>query len=233
VLIAAMAGRPIEPAHPLAGGREAVGRPLAGTRIGVVEELVEPSCEPYVADGFRAALAVLVELGAEVRPVTFEHLRRGPAIHRVVQMAEAATSHAPWFADQAPRYAPDVRTRLEAGRLVPARAYLQAQRARRLVVDELNGVMERERVIALAAPTTPAVAPARGAETLTIAGADRPLRRALMSLVVGLTESGGPVVALPVGEHAGLPFGMQLAGRPGAEPELLRMATAYEAVAET
>jgi aspartyl-tRNA(Asn)/glutamyl-tRNA(Gln) amidotransferase subunit A len=55
VLIAAMAGRPIEPAHPLAEGREAVGRPLAGTRIGVVEELVEPSCEPYVADGFRAA----------------------------------------------------------------------------------------------------------------------------------------------------------------------------------
>jgi Asp-tRNA(Asn)/Glu-tRNA(Gln) amidotransferase A subunit family amidase len=34
-----------------------------------------------------------------------------------------------------------------------------------------------------------------------------------------------------VGEHDGLPFGIQLAGRPGAEPELLRMATAYEAAA--
>jgi aspartyl-tRNA(Asn)/glutamyl-tRNA(Gln) amidotransferase subunit A len=124
-----------------------------------------------------------------------------------------------------------VRTRLESGRLVPARAYLQAQRARRLVVQELNAVMDADRLDALAAPTTPAVAPRRGAVTLHVAGTDLPLRRGLMSLVVGLTESGGPVLALPVGEHDGLPFGMQLAGRPGAEPELLRMATAYEAAA--
>ena len=232
LLLSAMAGQAIEPGPPRASGRGAVGRPLAGTRIGVVEALIDGRCEPYVADGARAALAVLGDLGAEVRPVAFQYLHHGPVIHRLVQMAEAATAHAPWFADQAPRYAPDVRTRLEAGRLVPARAYLQAQRARRLVVQELNAVMDAERLDALAAPTTPAVAPRRGADTLQVAGADIPLRRGLMSLVVGLTESGGPVLALPVGEHDGLPFGMQLAGRPGAEPELLRMATAYEAAVD-
>ena len=231
LLLSAMAGRAIEPGQPRASGREAVGRPLAGTRIGLVEALVDGSCEPYVADGARAALAVLGDLGAEVRPVAFEYLHYGPVIHRLVQMTEAATAHAPWFADQAPRYAPDVRTRLESGRLVPARSYLQAQRARRLVVQELHAVMDAARLDALAAPTTPAVAPRRGADTLHVDGAELPLRRGLMSLVVGLTESGGPVLALPVGEHDGLPFGMQLAGRPGAEPELLRMATAYEAAA--
>ena len=91
--------------------------------------------------------------------------------------------------------------------------------------------MDRERLDALAAPTTPAIAPPRGAETIEVAGEQRPLRRSLMSLAVGLTEGGGPVLALPVGEHEGLPFGMQLAGRPGSEPDLLALATAYEAAA--
>jgi aspartyl-tRNA(Asn)/glutamyl-tRNA(Gln) amidotransferase subunit A len=197
----------------------------------VVENLVEGCCEDYVAVAFREALGVLAGLGADVSPISFEYLHHGPAIHRVVQMSEAATVHAAWFADQAPRYAPDVRTRLETGRLMPARAYLQAQRARRLVVEDLVATMGRERVDVLAAPTTPTTAPERGVDTLRVAGEDRPLRRALMSLVVGLTESGGPVLALPMGEHDGLPFGMQLAGRPGAEAALLQAACAYEAAA--
>src|SRR4051794_28778180 len=216
LLLSAMAGRPVEPEPPRVEGRAAVGRPLSGLRVGVVEEFVD-ACEPYVAEGFRAALAELRALGAQTEPVVFEYLHHVPTIHRVVQMAEAATVHAEWFAGQAPRYAPDVRTRLETGRLLPARVYLQAQRARHLVVREVESVMDRQRLDALAAPTTPTTAPRRGADTLRIAGADQPVRRALMSLVVGLTESGGPVLALPVGEHEGLPFGMQLAGRPGAE----------------
>ena len=229
-LLSAMAGHPVEPAAPRSNGRAAVGRPLAGVRVGVVEELVEGACEPYVAQGVADALGVLRELGADTVPVAPEYLCHAPAIHRVVQMAEAGNAHAPWFADQAPRYATDVRDRLESGRLLPAAAYLRAQRARRLVVEELAALMDDRRLDALAAPTTPAVASRRDADALHVDGAERPLRRALMSLVVGLTESGGPVLAFPVGEHDGLPFGMQLAGRPGAEATLLQMGAAYEAV---
>lgn len=228
-LLSALAGHPVEPAEPRAQGRAAVGRPLEGLRIGVVQELADGACEPYVAHGVEGALGAMRELGARTVPVATSHLRHAPAIHRVVQMAEAGSAHAPWFADQAPRYAPDVRARLEAGRLLPAAAYLRAQRARRLVVDELAAVMDDASLDALAAPTTPAVAPRSDAETLHVDGAELPLRRALMSLVVGLTESGGPVLAFPVGKHDGLPFGMQLAGRPGAEATLLQIGTAYEA----
>jgi aspartyl-tRNA(Asn)/glutamyl-tRNA(Gln) amidotransferase subunit A len=231
VLLHGMAGQPIEPAHPRVTGREAVGRPLAGLRIGVIEELFDGACEPYVADGVRERLETIRGLGAELAPVAFEYLHHGRSIHRIVQLTEAAAIHEPWFADQAPRYAPDVRGRLETGRLLPANVYLRAQRARRLLVDELLAVMDRERLDALAAPTTPAVAPRRGEETVSVAGAQVALRPALVSLVVAVTESGGPVLAFPAGEHEGLPFGMQLAGRAGAEPTLLAVAAACEAAA--
>ena len=229
LLLEAMSGAPVEPAEPLSSGRAAVGRPLEGRRIGIVEELMEGACEPYVAVGVRAALATMSELGATLVPVAFERLRLGGTIHRIVQMVEAAAIHAPWFAEHAPHYASDVRARLETGRLMPGHVYLRAQRARRLLVEELHDVMDRERLDALAAPTTPAVAPPRDAETLRVAGRDVPLRRALVSLVVAVTESGGPVLALPVGTHDGLPFGMQLAGRDGGEGVLLQVAGAYEA----
>jgi aspartyl-tRNA(Asn)/glutamyl-tRNA(Gln) amidotransferase subunit A len=222
LLLAVMRGEPVE-------AEVDGGRPLEGLRIGLAEQLVAERCEPYVAASVDRALAVLRELGAEVAPARFELLHRTGAVHRVVQMSEAASIHGPWFADQAARYAPDVRERLEVGHLIPARAYLDAQRARRLVVEELRAVMEGEGLDALAAPTTPAVAPPRDAQEIEVAGRPVPLRAALQSLTVPLTESGGPVLAMPIGIHEGLPFGLQLAGRPGGEPRLLAIGAAYEA----
>lgn len=224
LLLGVMRGEPVEDDVP-----GAAGRPLDGLRIGLVEELVADRCEPYVAAGVDRALTVLRELGAEVAPARFELLHGAGAVHRVVQMSEAASVHGPWFAEQATRYAPDVRERLEVGHLIPVRAYLDAQRARRLVVEELRAVMEAERLDALAAPTTPGVAPPRDAEEIEVAGRMVPLRAALQSLTVPLTESGGPVLALPIGTHDGLPFGLQLAGRPGGEPRLLAIGAAYQA----
>jgi aspartyl-tRNA(Asn)/glutamyl-tRNA(Gln) amidotransferase subunit A len=227
LLLGVMRGDPIEADVDAAGGR--AGRPLDGMRIGVADALVAEGCESYVAAGVNRALSLLSDLGAEVAPARFELLSRATAVHRIVQMAEAASIHGPWFAEQAVRYAPDVRERLEVGRLIPARDYLDAQRARRLVVDEVRAVMEAERLDALAAPTTPAVAFPRHAEEIEVAGRMVPLRAALQSLTVPLTESGGPVLAMPIGTHEGLPFGLQLAARPGAEPRLLAIAAAYEA----
>jgi Asp-tRNA(Asn)/Glu-tRNA(Gln) amidotransferase A subunit family amidase len=55
------------------------------------------------------------------------------------------------------------------------------------------------------------------------------MRDALMLTTLPLTQSGGPVLALPIGRHEGLPFGMQLAGRPGSDALLLGIGAAYEA----
>ena len=50
-----------------------------------------------------------------------------------------------------------------------------------------------------------------------------------MGITFGLTLTVHPVIVLPCGlDHTGMPFGLQLVGRPGAEPRLLAMAQSLE-----
>jgi Asp-tRNA(Asn)/Glu-tRNA(Gln) amidotransferase A subunit family amidase len=79
-------------------------------------------------------------------------------------------------------------------------------------------LMENEGLAALVAPTTLAVAPRRD-------GHQAAQRHALLHAVLPLSQTGGPVVAVPSGvDAAGLPVGVQLAGRPGDEGALLSLA---------
>jgi aspartyl-tRNA(Asn)/glutamyl-tRNA(Gln) amidotransferase subunit A len=95
---------------------ERLGSATGQWRLGVVEELFEIA-EGYGADGVLEADGEV----AELVPMRFERLRYAGAVHQLVQYAEAAQIHAPWL-DQ--DYAPEVGTRLDAGRLL--RAALQA-----------------------------------------------------------------------------------------------------------
>ncbi len=198
---------------------------VRGLRLGVIEELVDAS-DPYVAEGVSGARDNLESLGADVVPLTFDLLRYANAMHRIVQQAEAARVHAPWFDTQRDRYAEPVRLLLEAGRLIPASTYLSAQQARRLLIEEVERAMTD--VDALLAPSTPIVAPPRDATEVRIRGRTLPLRAALLLCTVPTSELGFPVVSVPIGSHEGLPFGMQIVGRPDSEALLLRIAAACE-----
>jgi len=202
---------------------------LDGLGVGVVAELSGDRCQPYVEAAMETAAGVLRRLGARVRTVSLPLLAHARDAHNPVQMAEAAAVHRHHLAELAPRCAPDVRQRLLAGALVPAATALTAARARRALVDATHATMDRERLDLLLAPTTPGVAPPLDAETMDVRGRPVPLRAALTSLVLPASQLPGPTLALPLGEHEGLPFGMQLTGRPGTEPLVLRAGVAYEA----
>jgi aspartyl-tRNA(Asn)/glutamyl-tRNA(Gln) amidotransferase subunit A len=193
----------------------ALERPELGrVRLGVAEELFE-AAEGYVADGVLAA----ARHAGELVPVRFERLRHAGAVHQLVQYAEAAEIHTPWLDDE---YSPEVRTRLEAGRRLPAGAYLAAQRARRLIIEEVAEKMAG--LDALVAPTVGFVAPAHG--TAQVGG--RPLRAALQECVVPPSELGSPVASVPVGSQDGLPYAMQIIGRPRADALVLALAAKVE-----
>ncbi len=194
---------------------------LAGTRIGLLEEFLD-SCSRSIAAAMRSAADRWADAGAEVVPVEFPRLRYLTPLHQAIQFSEGAAAHRPWFADQLDRYGAGVRERIEVGGALPARDYLLAQRARELVRRETADVMEG--LDALVGPTAPVTAPPLGAETVDVNGQSVPLRPALLSFTVPLTQAGGPVIALPLGEDEGMPFGIQILGAPRSEGRLLGLA---------
>jgi len=198
---------------------------IRGLRLGLVGDLLERA-DPPVAAGVRAAAARLDDLGADVVELRFSLLHHADAIHDLILLSESAQIHAAWFEDQRDRYADRVRDRLEAGFLVPATRYLQAQQARRLLIEEAVATMEG--VDAVLAPATPVVAPPRDATEVIVNGQSESMRTAVISCVLPLTELGWPVLAVPVGFEAGLPYGMQIMGRPCTEPLLMRIGAVVE-----
>jgi aspartyl-tRNA(Asn)/glutamyl-tRNA(Gln) amidotransferase subunit A len=198
---------------------------FSGLRVGVLESLLEAS-EGYVADGVLAAARHFEGLGATVSSAGLPLLQHATAVHQIVQHAEAAAIHRPWFQSQRAHYSDPVRVRLEAGALLPADAYLTAQRARRLLIEQGQELMQD--VDLLLAPSTAFTAPLHGASEVTIRGVDHELRPALLACVLAPTELACPIVAVPAGQHKGLPFGMQLIGRPRSEWFLLGVAAAWE-----
>ena len=218
LLLDVLAGRP-------AG---AAPRPqAAGLRLGLASELLALADEP-VAARIRATAEALAAAGAAVEERSVPDPARATAIHRIVQAAEAATVHAPWFDEQRDRYAPDVRARLEAGRQLSAEVYLRAQRHRRLFTRDFAAAMRG--VDAIVAPSVPFTAPPLDATEVTINGKAQPMRPALLSCLLPISQLDCPAVSVPVGTIDGLPVGMQLIGRPGSEELLLGIAAAIEEI---
>jgi aspartyl-tRNA(Asn)/glutamyl-tRNA(Gln) amidotransferase subunit A len=205
------------------------GDGLQGTRIGVAEQFLGEGCADFIAGAVRAAAELMESAGAAVRSVELPGLADAGEMHRTIQFFEAAASHRPWFDDQRPRYAPDVLERLEMGAALSDDEYEAALRARERVREETARVTADLDVVL--APATPVTAPPLGTDDVEIDGDRAPLRPALLSLTLPFTQPGGPVVAVPLGEEGGLPFGLQLLGRPGRDGAVLEIAAAYRRLA--
>jgi aspartyl-tRNA(Asn)/glutamyl-tRNA(Gln) amidotransferase subunit A len=216
LLLDVFAGRPPSPAP---------GADVADLRLGLARELLELAEEP-VAEAIETAAADLAERGAEIVDCTLPDLRHATRIHRIIQTTEVAAAHAPWFERQRDLYAPEVRARIEPGYSLGAAAYLRAQRHRRLFTRAFAAAIEG--LDAVLAPSSPVLAPRIADEEVMIRGRRRRTRPALLSCAAALSQLDCPAVSVPAGLRQGLPVGLQLIGRPGAEDLLLRIAAAVE-----
>ena len=157
------------------------------------------------------------------------------ALTAIVFASEVAAAHRRRLADDPGAYSPEVRERMAAGFIYPAADYLDALRIRARMT---RAFVETEfaRADALLLPCSPDVAPrldevlpgsARrrydaGAHTLATAADPGRFTRALNYL-------GLPALAAPAGfSRAGLPLGIQLAGRPFAEATLFALGEAFQ-----
>ena len=178
------------------------------------------------AQARRAARAAAQALGAQ-EVVEFGTAAAARAAAFVITASEGAQLHLQHLREHYELMEPLSRDRLVAGAMLPARAYIRAQRVRGVASLQARRLFQRFDL--LVAPATPVPAQALGSESFEIDGRVFPTRPGMGLLTQPISCIGLPVVAAPVrGLPGELPLGVQLIAAPGREGVALHAARLLE-----
>lgn len=168
---------------------------------------------PAAIAAWQSGLAALAAAGAELIPVDVPQLEALRLVNGAILGLEASAFHEPMLRTRLNDYGEFMRQRVVAGYAYGPRAFLQAQQARAALRRECNSLFER--IDLLSTPTQPGTAPTLGNIGSTV-------------FTGPFNALGWPAISMPVGLDAGLPLGLQLAGRPWDDATVLRAAYALE-----
>ena len=188
--------------------------------VGVlVAQLADPSVTPAVRDAIRSALVVLAAAGWRITELTAPWLDELAAWDDVLAVIVSREAYLVHKDRDTSRYADGTRALLAFGASVSDTRYAAALGRRAELTDAIEASLAR--VDVLAGPTVGYQAPEQ--DPPFGAGDDNGESR----FTGPYNLTGHPAVSLPV-PAAGLPAGLQLAGRRGADRALLRVAAAAE-----
>ena len=178
-----------------------------------------------------AANAAAAALGAaEEVELTSAPAARAAAF--IITACEGGQLHLDHLRDHYDAMEPLSRDRLAAGVMLPASAYIRAQRVRGLVRAEAQRLFDRFDL--LIAPATPVPAQPIGSESFDLNGTTVPTRPNMGLLTQPISCIGLPVVAAPMRVAPGdMPIGVQLIAAPAREHIALRAARQLEAAGIT
>ncbi|MFN8467213.1 MAG: amidase [Caldilineaceae bacterium] len=197
---------------------------LQGLRLAVLANHREgKEMEPAVLAAFSAACRDLADAGAVLQEVTIPDLHLADDALFPVLGPEASAIHSRWLQERPQDYAPFTRLQLELGLTVSSLAHVRGQQYRRYLAGQLLDILQN--ADAILSPTAPWVAPHEDPVIADEAGAAEGRRTGLYNL------SGLPALTVNCGFGPGdLPIGLQIAGRPGADREILAIGAAFEAL---
>jgi len=196
-------------------------------RVGVARKGFFDDLQPDLKLCMDAALAVIGALVAEAREIILEVSRS-----RTVFNAEIYEYHAEMAAGTPELYSPHTLARILACAGISATDYIRGQRE--LLAERRKAEAACEQVDVIITPTVPVAAPA----IADLAPLGEPeLRQFETSHLLRNTSPFSvlywPSVSVPCGvTREGLPVGMQISGKPGADATVLRLAHAYEQATE-
>lgn len=174
------------------------------------------------ADGF-------ARLGFTLRPVAVPGLGPLHALADAISKSESAALHRRWMTERPQAYARLVYDRTLSGLAIPAVRYIEALSLRaKMAAEFLRTVLGDAAALLLPTVTveTPTIDEVREREAK---GDILPLIAGFSRLTRAFNYLGLPAVSMPAGTDAnGMPLGVQLAGRPLAEPVLLALVDAFE-----
>jgi Asp-tRNA(Asn)/Glu-tRNA(Gln) amidotransferase A subunit family amidase len=180
-------------------------RPISSMRIGYLKGEFDQQQDAERKTIYQQALDALKAAGADLQPIELPKFSLAPL--RIILVAEAATAFDDITRDgrvnqlsgQEPGDWPNT---FRSSRFIPAVEYIRAQRARRLLMQQMDELMSKWDVF---------VSPAPGSQSL---------------LITNLT--GHPAVCVPCGFPKGLPQSIMFTGGLYDEGAPLRVAMAYE-----
>lgn len=181
-------------------------------RIGVLRGYFEENAKKEVWTGYEKAVEKLQVEGTEMvdikLPESFSHVHD---THRIIMASEAASVHEDQFKEKRHLYGNYIQGFIASGLLVPAAAYLRAQRLRSIIIDDITHLMESYDCVVC--PSTVDTAP----EGLEWTGSP--------AFNVPWSLTGLPSVTVPIGlSKDRLPIGLQIVGQPYSEWDLLSVA---------
>ena len=205
--------------------RKALDGNIRGIRVGSIKEQIDDeNVVPEVTEAITNAVAVLAGLGASVEEVSIPATRYGSVIMWILLAVEAASDHREWIKDRLGEYGRYNRRRFLAGSIIRAQAYYKAQKLRNILRRQVLEALQHYDVLLL--PTKPG--PAGRIEDDPIIDTKQSARLPNDPGPI-FSSAGCPAISVPCGlSSQRLPLGLQLAGRPGGEETLLRVAHAYE-----
>jgi aspartyl-tRNA(Asn)/glutamyl-tRNA(Gln) amidotransferase subunit A len=197
------------PDYPRSGAR--------ATRIGLPTRFfwdVDPQVAAACREGVQRLGAELVDVDP---PAGTEELLDVPGVYGHTMGPEALQHHAAWLAEREHLYGEGIRERFAQARRTTPEQYAQAQQDRARMRQQWRALFEEHRLDALAHPTLqepPAVLPAAGPS---------------IALAKLWSVLGWPALSVPVGlDGRELPVGLQLAGLPEREGELVGIGIALD-----
>jgi amidase len=207
---------------------------IAGVLLGVNAERAPRVRRLIVAeDAFamadvqtRAALAPAVDRLAdlvgsrEIRPISLAPLSEWTLHQGALQGREAWATFGEWIDRHNPRFAFEVADNFLRGTHVDDDALKAAAQFRSERRAEFSQLVDPETIVCL--PTTLFPAPVTGQPRSVM----RKLRASVITLTCIAGMTGAPQLSMPIAEIGGLPIGLSILGRPGADDSVLALAVA-------
>jgi aspartyl-tRNA(Asn)/glutamyl-tRNA(Gln) amidotransferase subunit A len=198
---------------------------IEGRKIALgVGEFIETS-EPEILDTVRKTAKVFESFGCIVQEVDVSWMREAALANTTMTRADGAAVHRERLKEHPDWFGEDIRRRLEDGAKTTSTEYSLARRTQAEVRKRCEQFFESYDF--LITPTTPIAAPTiEGHDAVEQAGQ-------LTRFTAPFNLAGLPALSLPCGfTQDGLPIGLQIVSRDGADAKVLNAGYAFEQTTE-